>query len=273
MKRDYTLTDDTLNIHCHYQKLRANQTVDFVKQAKQKYCTNFDLKLGIWEAMMKLDKFIDESDPDLIGVSNIHHAFQTAEKMRKDGQPDWFQLVGLIHDLGKVLFLKGCDQDGTSVNEQWAVGGDTFIVGCELPDSLVLSQYNSLNPDSKNEKYNTKFGMYVPNCGFDNCHFSFGHDEYLYQVLIHNKNNNNIPIRLPEEAYYIIRYHSFYPWHDKNSYQHLANENDESMKDLVKNFNKYDLYTKEYKLINVDELKPYYQSLIEKYIGSDYLYF
>jgi hypothetical protein len=33
---------------------------------------------------------------------------------------------------------------------------------------------------------------------------SWGHDEYMYQVLKHNKSN------LPEEALYIIRYASVY---------------------------------------------------------------
>ena len=43
---------------------------------------------------------VDESDPDL-DLPNIVHAFQTAERIRQE-HPDkeWFQLVGLIHDLG-----------------------------------------------------------------------------------------------------------------------------------------------------------------------------
>ena len=44
---------------------------------------------------------VDESDPDL-DLPNIVHAFQTAERIRQE-HPDkeWFQLVGLIHDLGE----------------------------------------------------------------------------------------------------------------------------------------------------------------------------
>ena len=46
-------------------------------------------------------KKVDESDPDL-DLPNIVHAFQTAERIRQE-HPDkeWFQLVGLIHDLGE----------------------------------------------------------------------------------------------------------------------------------------------------------------------------
>ena len=50
---------------------------------------------------------------------------------------------------------------------------------------------------------------------FDRVKCSWGHDEYLYQILKHNK------INLPEEAFYIIRYHSLYAHHKENSYNHV----------------------------------------------------
>jgi inositol oxygenase len=37
---------------------------------------------------------------------------QTAEGIRKRGHPDWMQLVGLIHDMGKIMFLWGDDSIG-----------------------------------------------------------------------------------------------------------------------------------------------------------------
>ena len=57
------------------------------------------------------------------------------------------QLVGLIHDLGKILYKKGCNSDGTSMTEQWALVGDTYVVGCKIPDSVILHDYNKLYPD------------------------------------------------------------------------------------------------------------------------------
>lgn len=50
--------------------------------------------------------------------------------------------------------------------------------------------------------FSTKFGVYKPNCGLENVMMSWGHDEYMYQVLKHNKTT------LPEEALYMIRYAS-----------------------------------------------------------------
>ena len=42
-------------------------------------------------------------------------------------------------------------------------------------------------------------GMYEPGCGLDNVLISWGHDEYLYRVLKHNK------CTLPEEGLAMIR--------------------------------------------------------------------
>lgn len=59
-------------------------------------------KSTIKDALIKLNDLVDESDPD-VNVPNIVHAFQTAERIREEHPDrDWFQLTGLIHDLGKV---------------------------------------------------------------------------------------------------------------------------------------------------------------------------
>lgn len=249
------------SIRNSYLKLRSNQTLDYVKKMKGKYLV-FNKKMSIWDTINLLDNFIDISDPD-IDLPNLYHLLQTAEAIRKDGHPDWLQLVGLIHDLGKVIYLKGCDEDGTSIKEQWGIVGDTFIIGCKIPDSCVYSEFNKLNPDNDNKNYNSKYGIYKKNCGLSNCYCSFGHDEYLYQVLLHNK------IELPEEAMYMIRYHSLYPWHKDREYKHLMDEKDIKMLKWVKLFNKYDLYSKEDKELNIEELKKYYSKIVDKYIGKD----
>lgn len=56
----------------------------------------------IIEVLESLNDLVDESDPD-VDIPNIVHAFQTAERIRAiHPNYDWFHLVGLIHDLGKV---------------------------------------------------------------------------------------------------------------------------------------------------------------------------
>lgn len=72
--------------------------------------------------------------------------------------------------------------------------------------------------------------MYEPKCGLNELMMSWGHDEYLYRVLKHNKST------LPEQALCIIRFHSFYPWHTSGDYEHLMTEKDEEMKQWVLRF-------------------------------------
>ena len=63
----------------------------------------------------------------------------------------------------------------------------------------------------------------------------------------------------------MIRFHTFYPWHDKGAYNHLTKEKDEQVtKQWVKEFNRFDLYSKGDALPDVASLKPYYKSLLQK---------
>jgi inositol oxygenase len=238
-----------------YQNIHTHQTVTFVEDKIACWCKFDKHRMTVMEALDLLNTMVDESDPD-INLPNIAHAFQTAEQIRavwSSPEYDWFHLTGLIHDLGKVLAVWG--------EPQYAVTGDTFVVGCEFVDSIVFRKETfGLNPDGKNPKYNTKYGIYEPNCGLDKVKLSWGHDEYLYRVLKHNKST------IPQEGLNMIRFHSFYPWHTGGDYMHLCNEEDLKMMNWVKEFNKFDLYTKCEVFPDIEALKPYYQSLIDKYI-------
>ncbi|EEY22392.1 inositol oxygenase [Verticillium alfalfae VaMs.102] len=130
-------------------------------------------ELSVWDAMLKLDTLVDDSDPDT-SLTQIQHLLQTAEAMRRDGQPRWMQLTGLIHDLGKLLYMHGCP-------EQWSVVGDTFPVGCAFSPKIILPATFAANPDSTHPVYATPLGVYEAGCGIENLVMSWGHDEYLYQ--------------------------------------------------------------------------------------------
>jgi hypothetical protein len=49
---------------------------------------------------------------------NLEHMLQTAESMRAAGLPDWMQLVGLLHDMGKIMFLWGDRETGQEVGSR-----------------------------------------------------------------------------------------------------------------------------------------------------------
>ncbi|EDN97823.1 hypothetical protein SS1G_12677 [Sclerotinia sclerotiorum 1980 UF-70] len=207
-------------------------------------------------------KIRDSKDPEKevlfhpdTALSQIEHLLQTAEAMRRDGCPRWMIVTGLIHDLGKLLSFFGA-------SDQWEVVGDTFPVGCAFDEDIILSETFKNNPDYHNPKYNTKYGVYSPNCGLDNVMMSYGHDEYLYHVV---KKWST----LPQEALDMIRYHSFYSMHSKGKYKHLMNEDDEKRLAAVKKFNPYDLYSKADEPPNVEELKPYYIELINEFFPQE----
>ncbi|XP_057693927.1 inositol oxygenase [Corythoichthys intestinalis] len=240
------------HVYNTYKLMHTNQNVDFVKQKHLEWSGCNHAEMTMMDAIMSLDKLVDESDPD-VDFPNSFHAFQTAEGIRKEHpDKDWFQLVGLIHDVGKVMALWG--------EPQWAVVGDTFPVGCAFQSSIVFRDSTFMeNPDDTNPSYNCKYGIYQKNCGLDNVLMSWGNDEYLYRVLQFNK------CPLPKEGLNMIRYHSFYPWHSQGDYMYLCDDNDLQMLPWVKAFNKFDLYTKVEELPDVEKLRVYYQSLVDKY--------
>lgn len=233
-----------------YRENHTKQTLDFVLAKKAEYSPLNKLEMGIWDALEKMNSFVDDSDPDL-ALPQIIHALQTAEAIRQDGHPRWFILAGLIHDLGKVLYLFD--------EPQWAVVGDTFPVGCAYSDKIVYSELFADNPDSQNSKYQTPNGVYEPGCGLENIHLSWGHDEYLYLVT---------KPYLPKEALYMLRYHSCYPIHREGAYQHLLNEQDEEVLKWVRAFNPYDLYSKCEVEPNLTELRPFYEELVSEFFPA-----
>ena len=107
------------------------------------------------------------------------------------------------------------------------------------------------------------------------------HVEYLYRVLTGNK------YRLPEQALYMIRYHSFYPWHTHSAYKYLCDDKDKEMLPWIQSktdnylyiisikftvyfcSSQFDLYSKADKLPDRDALMLYYQGLIDKYIPGE----
>ena len=191
---------------------------------------------------------VDDSDPDT-DLTQIEHLLQTSGAIRKDGHPRWMVLVGFIHDLGKCLCLYG--------EPQWGVVGDTFPVGCAWSDQIVFPEYFARNPDAKLPEYQTKYGIYEPNCGLENVHMSFGHDGYIAEVM---------KPYLSDEAIYMLRFHSFYAWHRHGAYQHLENEKDKAMLAWVRKFNPYDLYSKGHSKPDLKQLTPYYDDLFAEFL-------
>ncbi|CAN0366496.1 unnamed protein product, partial [Ectocarpus sp. 4 AP-2014] len=194
------------SVRAFYQENHREQTYDFVRRKREEFLSLDRRELSIFEALDFLNTLVDDSDPDT-ELSQLQHLLQTSEAIRADGHEDWFVLTGLLHDLGKVLCLFG--------EPQWAVVGDTFPVGCRFSDSIVYSEFFGDNPDKGNPEFDTRLGVYKEHCGLKNVLMSWGHDEYLYNVMRDY---------LPTPALYMIRYHSFYSWHREGQYDWLCDD-------------------------------------------------
>jgi len=233
-----------------YRLNHTYQSYDFVQQKRAEFL-KFDKKeMPVWDAFQFLNQLVDDSDPDT-DLDQFQHLLQTSEAIRRDGHPDWMVLVGLMHDMGKVLCLFG--------EPQWAVVGDTFPVGCAYSDKIVYPEFFKANPDYDKPMFSTKYGVYEANCGLRNVNMSWGHDEYVYQMLKDH---------IPEEGQYMLRYHSFYAWHREGAYDHLLDDHDRKLLKSVQLFNPYDLYSKNPEPPDWNKLRPYYEDLIAKYLPA-----
>lgn len=243
-------TPEKASVKEFYRLQHLNQTYDFVQQKRAEYLKFDRMEMSVWEAFDFLNQLVDDSDPDT-DLDQLQHLLQTSEAIRAQGHPDWMVLTGLFHDMGKVLCLFG--------EPQWAVVGDSYPVGCAYSNKIVFSEFFADNPDFKNPLYNTKYGIYEPGCGLDNVTMTWGHDEYVYHLL---------KDYLPEQALYMLRYHSFYPQHRENAYAHLMTSHDKEMFKWVDLFNPFDLYSKSAVPPDWKTLKPYYEDLVAKYLPA-----
>jgi inositol oxygenase len=234
-----------------YALNHAQQTVAFNRAKRAEYLPLRRRRMSVWEAIRYLGELVDASDPDL-ELPQLDHALQTAEALRADARPRWLVLTGFLHDLGKVLCLFG--------EPQWAVVGDTFPVGCAFSASIVYPELFAANPDAREPEYATELGIYSRGCGLDRVLLSWGHDEYLYHVLREH---------LPAEALAIVRYHSFYAGHRERAYDLLMNEEDRRLFEHVRDFNRYDLYSKVAVKPDFEKLRAYYEDLVAEWLPGE----
>ncbi|KAL0426945.1 UNVERIFIED_CONTAM: Inositol oxygenase 4 [Sesamum latifolium] len=291
--RDYTNVESERqkSVEEFYRLNHISQSVDFVSEEDEGRIQKIQQdRMSIWECCELLNQVVDESDPDL-DEPQIQHLLQSAEAARKDyPNEDWLHLTALIHDLGKVLCLPSFGG-----LPQWAVVGDTFPVGCAFDESIVHHKYFKDNSDINNPAYNTKNGIYQEGCGLDKVLMSWGHDEYMYLSFKENSDFNNPAyntkngiyqkdvdltrfschgattntctwyLRKTNQPYLQLHCSSSVSTHSiAGAYTHLMNEEDKKNLEWLKKFNKYDLYSKSKVRIDVDKVKPYYLSLIEK---------
>lgn len=290
----FRVYDGNAGVRAHYAAMRANQTLAFVERQLAAFAPRTfgvrpvsragagflaaagvpppppgaGLACSIRDMFAVLRSFVDASDPDT-DAPNVEHMMQSAERARAAGEPEWLQLAALLHDMGKAIFVfsdgaaNGMEgMDGTRGGAQWALGGDTWVVGCRIPDCALYPELSAGSPDAADAVLGSEDGIYAPGCGLDALQLAFGHDEYMALWLQANENS------LPPAARAIFRYHSCYPLHTGGAYARFLAPGDAESLDWVRRFNQYDLYSKADARPDVQALWPYYQRLIEQFFPA-----
>lgn len=237
-----------------YRDQRVNQTYWLAGDLAMHYGQGGHFCMTMWDALQSLRVMVDSSDPDM-ALPNDAHALQTAELMWRDGLPESMVAMGLVHDVGKILYRMGNDVDGTSLATQWAVVGDTFVTGWPIPSSVPFPMFNRLNSD-----HEVGLRAYQPHCGLSKVRCSFGHDEFLYRALVRNRHLHS----LDDDSMTIIRFHSLYAWHSYDAYSELEDAADVAIKPYVRLFQAYDLYSKSDCLDNLSWEDPKWRALVER---------
>ncbi|MDJ0786352.1 MAG: inositol oxygenase family protein [Myxococcota bacterium] len=249
--RDYDATPRE-SVRALYAEKHALQTLALAREKEAEFGPLSRRRMSVWEAVQGLSEIVDDSDPDL-SLSQLDHALQTAEALRADEAPRWLVLTGFVHDLGKVLCLFG--------EPQWAVVGDTYPVGCAFAPEIVHHALFDANPDVRDETLSTPLGIYSEGCGLSALTMAWGHDEYLHHVLRPHWNTPEL-----EPALAIVRYHSFYAWHEQGAYRRFMAPGDEERLAWVRRFNRYDLYSKADVPPDWPALRGYYEDLVAEFL-------
>ncbi|KAJ4876994.1 Inositol oxygenase 2 [Raphanus sativus] len=238
-----------------YRMQHIHQTFDFVKEMRKEYGKLNKMEMSIWECCELLNNVVDDSDPDL-DEPQIQHLLQTAEAIRRDyPNEDWLHLTALIHDLGKVLLLP--EFGGLP---QWAVVGDTFPVGCAFDSANIHHKYFKENPDNNTQNTIRKMEYTVKDVDWT---MFLCHGVMTTTCIWWLRRMAQLFLTLVSSLFDTIPF--IVPLHKAGTYTHLMNGEDREDLKWLHVFNKYDLYSKSKVHVDVEQVKPYYISLINKY--------
>ena len=67
----------------------------------------------------------------------------------------------------------------------------------------------------------------------------------------------------------IIRYHSLYPWHTEGEYMEFMADRDQQTLNNVKEFNQFDLYSKNDRIVIDQGVVDYYNNLLDIYFPDE----
>ena len=235
------------DLRVFYLRHNRDQTLERARSLQRKYAGRILGRATVGERFATLAETRDASDSDLEGMSQLGHALQTANSIREDGLDEDWLVLGLVHDLGKILLEQG--------ERPEFVVGDIHPLGCAFSPGIRHAEFLELNRDLGNPAYQTDCGIYEPGCGLEKVMFAYGHDQYLYEILRDH---------VPYEIAWTIRHHSFQSVAE--DYLHLFDDRDRALREShMKVFACYDLYTKDPEVASTEHLEEYRELLDRRF--------
>ncbi|CAM9691045.1 unnamed protein product, partial [Phaeothamnion confervicola] len=226
-------------LQAHLSEMRRRQTVAFATGMRDRCLAT--LRPGgprgamtVRAAVERLQRLRDPHQKATADAARL--LLLTADDLRAAGQPDWMQLIGLLHGLGRVLCTFSEPQNGVTDEERaCGLAEYAWVVGAPMPPRIVAPTYNAGNADLADPRCQRQpAGMYEPGCGLDAVALTWTGPEYLWHVLRHNGCDG----RLPPEAMAMLRYWPLEAWHAGGAYAALeaADGRDAAMRAGVQKF-------------------------------------
>uniref|UniRef100_K7F4I5 Inositol oxygenase n=1 Tax=Pelodiscus sinensis TaxID=13735 RepID=K7F4I5_PELSI len=215
--RNYTTGPLLERVYNTYLLMHTHQTVDFVRRKSAEYGACAQRRLSIMEALDLLDNVVDESDPD-VDFPNSYHAYQTAEGIRQ-AHPD----------KGKASLTPGGSPQSRVIppggSPQSRVVGETEAQTC--PRAHCKSLWEPAPATAAPVP-----GLMLPVVSEPSKRHRGGPGLQLQGRL----GEKGRCFAAGSVAFYMIRFHSFYPWHTGGDYMHLCSEEDLRMLPWVREF-------------------------------------
>ncbi|CAK4666452.1 unnamed protein product [Aphanomyces euteiches] len=239
----------------HVKILRKHQTLAFSTSLQKRFERLDHAKFTIVEACQALMQLNGESTQ--VRESRIlARLISDAETLRRQGHPDWIQLIAFLRGLG-MLFLLWTEDDAMVLRgisfEQWMDQTSTWVLGRPIPESVGYAGLNQTKDSTR---------QYEMQGGMAQAVMPWTPDEYLYRVLQGNDTS------LPTEAIDIVRFQSCHPWYLHDEYADMAGVDDLDTKELLFELHSDRKVPTAEALANVavEDLLPHYLDLSAKYL-------
>lgn len=262
--RDYS--NAPASVKKFYRNQRRGVTAEITLKDRAAFLPLRKGKKGMWALIQKARKYADGSDPDHI-KAQLLHLYGAAKKAMEMKMPKWFVLTCLIHDGGKFLM-------------EWIpehrVVGDTFPHLIKPGKEEIFYEEFKRNKDWKLVSKKGPNGFYSKSCGLDSMLMTWGHDEYLFNIVFDWIKQNAEYVKKTWKCtalelrlmLYMIRFHSFYAFHRQGGYKSLWSKTDTKLRPYLRVFSMFDLYSKPDKLPPLREMDKDFKPLVESFFPT-----